>query len=63
MSSRVDVDSLNLDKEATPALHYATLGGQTLGRALLVPIAASANPRTRLGLNTSQSVSGTVVVL
>ena len=42
MSSRVDVDSLNLDKEATSALHCATLGGQTLGRALLVPIAASA---------------------
>ena len=38
----VDVASLELDKEATPALLYATLGGHTLARALLVPIAAPA---------------------
>jgi Raf kinase inhibitor-like YbhB/YbcL family protein len=38
----VDVDSLDLDKEATPALLYATLSGHTLARALLVPIATTA---------------------
>jgi Raf kinase inhibitor-like YbhB/YbcL family protein len=37
----VDVDSLDLDEEATPALLYATLSGHTLARALLVPFAAS----------------------
>jgi Raf kinase inhibitor-like YbhB/YbcL family protein len=35
----VDVDSLDVDKEATPALLYATLSGHTLARALLVPTA------------------------
>jgi Raf kinase inhibitor-like YbhB/YbcL family protein len=38
----VDVDSLGVDKEATPALLYATLSGHTLARALLVPIATTA---------------------
>ena len=38
----VDVESLDLDKEATPAVLYATLSGHTLARALLVPIATSA---------------------
>ena len=37
----VDVDSLDLDKEATPALLYATLSDHTLARALLVPSAAT----------------------
>ena len=36
----VDVDSLGLDKEATPALLYATLSGHTFGPGVLVPIAA-----------------------
>src|SRR5215211_6671668 len=39
----VDVDSLDIDKEATPALLYATLSGHTLARALLVPIAKTAD--------------------
>jgi Raf kinase inhibitor-like YbhB/YbcL family protein len=38
----VDVDSLGLDKEATPALLYATLTDHTLARAILVPIATTA---------------------
>src|SRR5688500_16877803 len=37
----VDVDSLDVDKEATPALLYATLSGHTLARALLVPVATT----------------------
>jgi Raf kinase inhibitor-like YbhB/YbcL family protein len=38
----VDVDSLGVDKEATPALLYATLTDHTLARAILVPIATTA---------------------
>jgi Raf kinase inhibitor-like YbhB/YbcL family protein len=38
----VDVDTLGLDKEATPALLYATLTDHTLARAILVPIATTA---------------------
>jgi Raf kinase inhibitor-like YbhB/YbcL family protein len=38
----VDVDALGVDKEATPALLYATLTDHTLARAILVPIATTA---------------------
>src|SRR5215217_6724933 len=38
----VDVDTLGVDNEATPALLYATLGGHTLARASLVPVATPA---------------------
>jgi Raf kinase inhibitor-like YbhB/YbcL family protein len=41
----VDVDSvasLNVNKEATPALMYASLAGHILGRAIIVPISAPA---------------------
>ena len=38
----VDVDSLGVDKEATPALLYATLTDHTLARAILVPLATTA---------------------
>jgi Raf kinase inhibitor-like YbhB/YbcL family protein len=37
-----DVDSLGIDKGATPALLYATLTDHTLARAILVPIATTA---------------------
>jgi Raf kinase inhibitor-like YbhB/YbcL family protein len=37
-----DVDTLQVDKDATPALLYATLAGHTLARAIIVPIAAPA---------------------
>ncbi len=39
----VDVDTLGVDKEATPALLYATLSGHTLARAILVPVATTAD--------------------
>jgi Raf kinase inhibitor-like YbhB/YbcL family protein len=38
----VDVDSLGVDQDATPALLYGALIGHTLGRAMIVPVAASA---------------------
>jgi Raf kinase inhibitor-like YbhB/YbcL family protein len=40
--SAVDVDSLGVDPDATPALLYGALIGHTLGRAMIVPIAAPA---------------------
>jgi Raf kinase inhibitor-like YbhB/YbcL family protein len=36
----VDVDSLGVDQDATPALLYGALISHTLGRAMIVPIAA-----------------------
>src|SRR5215216_5056608 len=38
----VDVDSLGVDQNATPALLYFTLSGHTLARAMIVPVAAPA---------------------
>ena len=38
----VDVDTLGVDKEATPALLYATLTDHTLARAILRPLATTA---------------------
>src|SRR5215207_1734445 len=38
----VDVDSLGVDQNATPALLYAALSGHTLARAMIVPVAAPA---------------------
>jgi Raf kinase inhibitor-like YbhB/YbcL family protein len=38
----VDVDSLDVDPDATPAVLYFTLLGHTLGRAMIVPTAAPA---------------------
>ncbi len=38
----VDVDSLGVDPDATPALLYGALIGHTLGRAMIVPVAAPA---------------------
>jgi Raf kinase inhibitor-like YbhB/YbcL family protein len=38
----VDVDSLGVDPDATPAVLYFTLLGHTLARAMIVPTAAPA---------------------
>jgi phosphatidylethanolamine-binding protein (PEBP) family uncharacterized protein len=38
----VDVDSLDVDPHATPAVLYFTLLGHTLARAMIVPTAAPA---------------------
>jgi hypothetical protein len=38
----IDVESVGIDKEATPAVLYSTIAGHTLARAKLVPIASAA---------------------